>query len=195
MWRSAILVLATAFVVAVCGTAIAAQQSASPARAPSPAAATAALGRALHQLYGRIHGYWTCPPPARLGRLDCLAEVHSGRRWHQVSASATHSNGVIWIGRVSAQTWTRQWSPYSRHFILRSAEPQVPGVVSVNGPAYDWGWLAGQAAGVKAGRTHQADAFDGNDTGLIDFFVFTCSHRRGLITCKNALGDAMRYRP
>jgi hypothetical protein len=65
----------------------------------------------------------------------------------------------------------------------------------VNGPAYDWGWLAGQAGGIKAGHTRQADALDGNDTGLTRFFTFTCSRRSELITCRNALGDAMRYRP
>lgn len=59
---------------------------------------------------------------------------------------------MIWIYRVSAVTWTRQWSPYSRHFILRSGEPQVPGVVSVNSPAYDWGWIAGGTKTVKEGQ-------------------------------------------
>lgn len=169
--------------------------SASPARAPSPAAATAAFGRLLHQLYGEVHGYWTCPPPVINGRLDCLAEAHIGRRWHQVSASTSRSNGVIWVNRVSAETWTRHWWPYSRHFILRSNEPQVPGVVSVNGPAYDWGWLARGARTLKDGDTHQVDGLDGNDTGLTHFFIFTCSRSGSLITCRNALGDAMRYRP
>ena len=102
---------------------------------------------------------------------------------------------MIWINRVSARTWTRRWSPYSRHFILRSDEGHVPGVVSVNGPAYDWGWLAGQAEGVKAGHPRQAGALDGNDTGLTRFFSFSCSRRARLITCRNALGDGMRYRP
>jgi hypothetical protein len=187
--------VAIVLAVVVSGTAIAAGGPAAPTRAPSPAAAKAALGRALHQLYGRIYGYWTCPPPAELGRIDCLAEVHGEGHWHQVFASATHSNGVTWIERVSAQTWTRRWSPFSRHFILRSDEPQVPGVVSVNGPAYDWGWLAGAAADIKAGQTRQADAYDGNDTGLTRFFIFTCSRPHNEITCKNKLGDAMRYRP
>lgn len=169
---------------------------ASPARAPSPKAATAALGRLLHQLYGAgTRGYWTCPGPAVLGRVDCLAEVGAGSQWHQVSASATHSNGVIWINRVSAETWTRHWSPYSRHFILRSDEAQVPGVVSVNSPAYDWGWLAGCAGTVHAGRARRCDALDGDVNGVTRFYFFACSRRAGLITCRNALGDAMRYRP
>lgn len=169
--------------------------SASRTVAPSPPAARAAFGRLLHHLYGSIHGYWTCPPPASNGRLDCLAEVHAGRRWHQVSASASRSNGVIWMNRVSAARWTRDWSPFSRHYILRSNEPQVPGVVSVNSPAYDWGWLASGARGVKAGSTRKIDGLDGDDSGLTRFFIFTCSRRGGLITCRNSLGDAMRYRP
>lgn len=130
-----------------------------------------------------------------LGRIDCLAEVHTGRRWHQVSASATRSNGEVWIDRVSGETWTRHWSPYSRHYILRSQEPQVPGVVSVNGSAYDWGWLASAASTVKDGQARLIDGYDGNDSGMTRFFIFTCSRRKELITCRNALGDAMRYRP
>lgn len=203
MWRSAILFLVIAFAVAVGGAfavavggaATAAKQSASTTRAPSPAEATLAFGRALHQLYGRFDGYWTCPGPAVLGRIDCLAEVRSGRQWHQVSAAASRGHRVVWINRVSAQTWKRRWSPYSRHYILRSAERQVPGVVSVNGPAYDWGWLAAQAERVKAGQTRKAGALDGDSTGLTRFYSFTCSRRYGLTTCRNAFGDAMRYRP
>jgi hypothetical protein len=64
----------------------------------------------------------------------------------------------------------------------------------VNGPAYDWGWLAGGAGDIKDGQTRQVDAYDGNDTGLTRFFIFTCTRRRE-ITCMNKLGDAMRYRP
>jgi hypothetical protein len=95
---------------------------------------------------------------------------------------------------VSAETWTRHWSPYSRHYILRSHE-QVPGVVSVNSPAYDWGWLALGAKRLKEGQTRPIDAYDGNDSGITHFVIFTCSRRARLITCRNALGDAMRYRP
>lgn len=67
--------------------AVVASAGASPPRAPAPAQATAAFGRTLHQLYGAIHGYWTCVRPPVLGRIDCLAEVHLGRQWHRVSAS------------------------------------------------------------------------------------------------------------
>jgi hypothetical protein len=195
MRRAVVPFVVVVLAVVPCGIATAGMRSASSGRAPSPEAAKAAFGRLLHQLYGGVHGYWTCPPPAVPGRIDCLAEVHGARRWHQVSASASRSHGVIWINRVSAKTWTRHWWPYSRHFILRSDEAQVPGVVSVNGPTYDWGWLASQAGAIKAGRTRQADALDGNDTGLTRFFIFTCSRRASLITCRNPLGDAMRYRP
>jgi hypothetical protein len=70
----------------------------------------------------------------------------------------------------------------------------VPGVVSVNSPAYDWGWLAICAGGLK-GRSGRCGAVDGyNGPGLGRFFTFTCSGR-GVVTCVNGLGDAMRYRP
>lgn len=47
---------------------------------------------------------------------------------------------------------------------------------------------------VKVGQTRKADALDDNNTGLTRFYSFTCSRRRGPITCRNAFGDAMRYR-
>jgi hypothetical protein len=65
----------------------------------------------------------------------------------------------------------------------------------VNGPAYEWGWLATGAGNLRAGKTRRVDALDGSVTGLTRFYFSTCSARSGLITCRNALGDAMRYRP
>lgn len=171
---------------------------ASTTAAPRPAPATAAFGRLLRGLYGPIHGYWTCFPPAIAGRVDCMAEFHAAGRWHEVSGSARWYHGVIAITIFSngaAVTWVRRWSPYSRRYILRSDEPQVPGVVSVNGPAYDWGWLAQAAGEVKAGQTKRLSAYDGDANGIQRFEIFTCSRPGGLITCRNALGDAMRYRP
>ena len=188
--------------LAVVGCALALLPSAAASsglRAPTPKAATAALGHFLHQLYGGdVRGYWTCPPPAVLGRVDCLAEFHAERRWHQVSTSARLWGGSIafeTFANRSAQTWVRRWSPYSRHFIVRSRE-DAPGVVSVNSPAYDWGWLAATCAGgVHAGQTRQCDAYDGNDSGIARFEIFTCTRSGAVITCRNRLGDAMRYRP
>lgn len=111
--------------------------------------------------------------------------------------SARARNGVIAFETLtnrSAQSWVRHWWPYSRHFILRSHE-QVPGVVSVNSPAYDWGWLATCAREVRPGRTSRCNAYDGNSTGLSRFYTFTCARHGHVVTCKNRLGDAMRYRP
>ncbi len=165
---------------------------------PSPAAATAALGRLLHQLYGGFHGYWTCPGPAVDGRIDCIAEVHEGRLWHQVTVSARWRNGVVVFFTTTnrpAQSWVRHWSPYSRHYIVRSHE-SAPGVLAVNSPAYDWGWLAGLAQRLKDGETRQLGSVDGyTGPGFGRFFTFICSRQSALITCRNALGDAMRYRP
>ena len=186
---------AAALTAALCVAAVQTAAASPSTRAPSPGAATAAFGRLLHQLYGRFDGYWTCPGPAVLGRVDCLAEVHIGLRRHQVVAAATFSHGVIWLDRVSAQTWTRRWSPFSRHFILRSHE-DAPGVVSVNSPAYDWGWLAVGAERVKAGQTVPVSGYDGYvGKGVSRFYIFRCTWQGGLITCRNGLGDAMRYRP
>ena len=185
-----------AAVVVICILAVPAA-SASPAGAPSPATAAAAFGRLLHQLYGGIDGHWTCPR-AVLDRVDCVGEVHTGRQWHWLTMSAVRRNGVVVLMTLTnkaAQSWARRWSPYSRHFILRSAEPGVPGIVSVNSPVYDWGWLAGLVKGLKAGQTGRFSSVDGPEYGAGRLYTFTCARRGGLITCRNALGDAMRYRP
>ena len=173
---------------------------ASPVPAPSPAAATAAFGQLLHHRYGSgSRGYWTCPEAQKgvggSDHLGCLGELQAGRFWHQVSTNVVLNDGRIVFAHVFVRTWRRRWSTYSRHFNLRKGEPRVPGVASVNSPAYDWGWLARGARQLKAGQSRAVDAYDGDDGGLLRFFAFGCSRRSRLITCRNVLGDAMRYRP
>lgn len=168
---------------------------ASPEHYPSPAAATVAFGRWLSSRYGPITGDWACPPAQVVGaRIDCLAEVHAGRTWHQTSASARLAGGRITFSSVQDVAWTRHWWPYSRHFIIRS-RVDVPGVMAVNSPAYDWGFLAQGVVGLRPGRTVRANAFDGYASGWLTFELFTCSARDELITCTNKLGDSMRFRP
>jgi hypothetical protein len=167
---------------------------AATARAPDPASATRAFGRLLHERYGTIRGYWTCPAAQVVkDRIDCLAEVHARSTWHQTGSSARLVGGRIVFGNVDDQMWTRRWSPYSRRFIIRSGV-DVPGAMSVNSPAYDWGFLAEAVGRLQPGGTLRAQAYDGYATGWMRFFRFTCSNRGGLVTCANALGDAMRYR-
>ena len=188
--RRALAATALAFGFAAAGA------SASPRHAPSPAVATAALGHLLHQRYGDVSGFWTCPAAQAVRRnIECLAEVHGGGRWHQLSANARLRNGRVVFSGIFGYAWTRHWWPYSRHFILRSQEPQVPGVVSVNSNAYDWGWLAMGARIAKTGHTERVDAFDGYTRGFLRFFIFACSRRGRIVTCRNAFGDVMRYRP
>jgi hypothetical protein len=194
--KRTILVLAVA-----CCVAVPSASAAFHLGSPSPAAATAALGNLLHGLYGPIAGVWTCPQSAHAGgRLDCFAEVHRGRRWHELSVSAFIRRGVIvftTLTREAAQTWTRGWSHYSRRYLLRFREP-APGIASVNSSSsfYDWGWIARGARSLESGQTRRVGANDaGPIAGFERFLVFSCSRRGGLITCRNALGDAMRYRP
>jgi len=169
---------------------------ASANHAPTSAAASAAFGRLLRQRFGDIRGFWTCPSAAQVigARIDCLAEGHAGQSWHQTSALAGLRGGHVVISHIVDTAWVRHWWPYSRHFILRSNEPQVPGVISVNSPAYDWGFLA-ECAEAASVHPSGCDAYDGNGTGLFRFFLFTCSRSRDLVTCTNRLGDSMRYRP
>ena len=175
----------------VCAVAVP-SASASPARAPAPKDAKAAFGRLLHQLYGGIHGYWTCPyepPPAALD--ECLGEVHAGRLWHQVGADVSSTFGEIAFDRVFAQTWRRHWRPYSHRWIAGGPT----GVASVNSDAYGWSFLASAAAHLKDGAHARILGYDGYTTGFHHFYLFRCSRHGSLITCRNALGDALRYRP
>ena len=165
------------------------------ASSTGPSGPSAAFGRFLHSRYGAVHGYWTCPHAQQLKhRIDCLAEVRAGRAFHQASAVGTERGGDVSFANFHAVSWKRHWWPYSRQFIVRSHEPQVPGVISVNSPAYDWGFLA-SCANLQSGATRRCHAYDGDARGWGRFYTFACSARRGVVSCKNALGDVMRYRP
>jgi hypothetical protein len=174
-----------AFVLAAPGA------SASHPHAPSPATAKAAFGHLLHRLYGRIHGYWTCPYQYPPSPSDfCLGEVHAGRQWHEVGADARNNHGEIVFDGLFAQTWTRHWWPYSHHWVAPS-----PGVASVNSSAYGWGFIASGLVHLKDGAHTKLLGYDGDQAGLLRFYLFNCSRKGKLITCRNRLGDAMRYRP
>ena len=167
---------------------------AAPARIPSAATATAAFGHFLHGHYGDVRGYWTCPQAQAVGRtLFCMAEVHIGGSWHQVSANAKLRVGRIVFSTTSVIRWMRHWWPYSRRFMKGFAD--VPGVISVNRPTRDWGFLTACAHGLKVGHTLRCDAYDGDGRGLFRFYRFTCTGRPHLVACWNGLDDAMRYHP
>jgi len=172
---------------------VTASASASPTVAPSPVAATAAFGHFLRQLYGGgIHGYWTCPyehPPAALD--ECLGEIEVRGLRHEVGADVSSRYGEIAFDHVFAQTWRRHWWPYSRRWIAGG----LPGMASVNSDAYGWSFLASSAAHLKDGAHAKILGYDGYTAGFHRFYLFRCQRRGGLITCRNALGDAMRYRP
>lgn len=71
----------------------------------------------------------------------------------------------------------------------------MPGVVSVDSNAFDWGFLALGLAHLKDGGHTTRFGYDGDEAGWPRFYTFRCSRTGGLITCRNSLGDAMRYRP
>ena len=170
---------------------LAAPGATSRSRAPSPAAAKVAFGRLLHQLYGPVHGYWTCPYQYPPGPSDsCLGEVHAGRQWHEVGADARSNHAEIVFDRLFAQTWKRDWSRYSHHWVA-----PVPGVASVNSSAYGWGFLASGVVHLKDGAHVKLLGYDGDQAGWLRFYRFHCSRKGTLITCRNSLGDAMRYQP
>jgi hypothetical protein len=162
---------------------------------PRPATATQAFGRWLHDSYGQVQGYWTCPLGQTYGqRVMCLAEVRVGQTWHLTSATATLSDARVVFPKNSDQSWSRRWSAYSHHYLARGGGFTVPGLISVNGPAFDWAWLAlGARANWKHHRTFHLDGYDGMGKGLMKFYDFACAVRQNTVSCRNAFGDAMRY--
>jgi hypothetical protein len=180
---AAILVLATA------------SASTASTRPPSPAAATRAFGEWLHAHYGDVRGYWTCPLAQSFGdEASCLAEVRVGKTWHLTSADARLSHGRVVFPRHYDKRWVRSWSPYRSVHSERGFT--VPGRISVNGTGFDWAWLAlGAEAERKRHRTFHLQGYDGHWTGFERFFDFTCTVGANLVSCQNAFGDAMRYRP
>jgi len=162
---------------------------------PNPAAATQAFGRWLHERYGQVQGYWICPLGQTFGqKIFCQAEVRVGQTWHLTLATATLSGRRVVFPQNSDQSWVRGWSPNSHRFLGRGGGFDVPGLMSVNGPAYDWAWLAlGAHANWKRHRTFHLDGYDGMGKGLMRFYDFACSVRQNTISCRNAFGDAMKY--
>ena len=171
------------------------QSAAAVKRPPSPAAAQHAFGRWLHARYRSITGYWTCPRAQIAGdTAGCLAEVRVVGIRHLVFAAARMRNGRIAF--VHSETrWVRRWSAYSRT-LLRGGNRDLAGEASVNSPAFDWWWLAAGALGPwqRHLRSFVVSAFDGDSRGFGRFYNFSCRVGGRVLTCTNALGDAMRYR-
>jgi len=160
---------------------------------PTPAAASRAFGRWLHNRYGNVQGYWVCPQAQVIGNeAGCTAEVHVGQTRHLTWATATLASGQIVFLKISDQTWVREWSPFSRR-ILSHGGFNTPGELSVNSPAFDWAFIATQA--YRGHHTFSVAGLDGDNAGLMKFFAFKCSAEQNRISCTNAFGDAMRYIP
>jgi hypothetical protein len=193
--RGVVVVIATSFAIVLVTASASARTTATPYGAPSPTAATTAFGRWLQDTYGNVLGYWTCPLGQTNGQqISCLAEVHVGRTWHMTSANATLSGSRVTFPKNYDTSWVRHWSPYSKHYLVRGGGYTVPGLISVNGPAYDWAWLAlGARAYWKHHRTFHLDGLDGMGKGLMRFYDFTCAVQQNMVSCHNVFGDALRY--
>lgn len=186
-----------AFVAVLLVTASASARSTAHASgAPSPTAAEQAFGRWLRDTYGTTaQGYWTCPAGQTYGsQIYCLAEIHVGQTLHMTSATAALSGKGVIFPKNSDTSWVRHWSAYGKHYLVRGGGYTVPGLISVNGPAYDWAWLAlGARAYWKHHRSFHLDGYDGQGKGLMRFYDFACAVQQNVVSCHNVFGDGMRY--
>jgi hypothetical protein len=125
-------------------------------------------------------------------RTPCLAEIHKGKKYVEVWASPTFGPTVE-FHHVSTNSWTRRWSKYA------PSQGVSPGLISVNASdIYDWRWLL-LGVDFDCRQKHKtactAGALDGPWNGYPLFFAFRCNVEGSLITCRNKLGDAIRWRP
>ena len=169
---------------------------------PKASAAKNRIERAFVLLLAQRHpgfsGPSRCPSKLAARAVEtppCVAEIHKGKKYVEVRAYATAPpNGEITFKHVLTGSWKRHWSKYA-------PPPQSvsPGLISVNGNgSYDWRWLL---LGVDAfcRQKHKsscsAGAIDGQWSGYPLFFSFNCHVDGKVITCRNKLGDAIRWRP
>ena len=124
-------------------------------------------------------------------RIPCVGEIHKGKKYVQVWASPTFG-ATVEFHHVLTRSWTRRWSKY--------APAAAPGLTSVNSTlrAYDWRWLllgVDHFCREKHHASCSAGALDGAWPGYPLFFSFDCTVQGKVITCRNKLGDAVRWRP
>ncbi len=168
--------------------------AAASARLTSASALSAFRGWISSRLPG-ARGYATCPQAQIFGNQGiCLAEVKSAGRFHMLHAAPTLRHGRIVLLYKSDTAWSRRWSRFSQRVIAGFG---TPGSASVNSPAYDWAWLASHAHydWRRHLRSFSVVDFDGDSSGFEHLFTFHCRAGRRTITCTNALGDSIRYRP
>ena len=155
-----------------------------------------AFVRLLAERHPGFTGSSRCP--SKRDALDmshppCLAEIHKGKKYVEVWATPSHGPPITFRD-VHTNSWTRRWSKYAR-------PPQgiSPGLISVNGAgSYDWRWLllgVDYECRQKHRHSCSAGALDGQWGGYPLFFTFRCNVDGKLITCRNTLGDAVRWLP
>jgi hypothetical protein len=159
--------------------------------------ASRAFAALVARRYGNGPGYRGCAPVDYSRRsLLCTAEIHRGRRYRAVDATAVYRPRALRFTQVRTHVWTRRWRRLPTS-LLR--EFRAPGAASVNAPDYDWGWLVWQVAAGYTRRALPASyvAVDGATNGLPQALVrFRCAPPRGgAIVCRNALGDALSWTP
>ena len=158
--------------------------------------ATASFRALIDARYGAQPGFWRCAPVNYSQReLQCWAEIHRGARYRRISATATAPPSAPRFTNVRSQTWTRKWTRVSASIVH---EFGARGTASANGSGYDWAFLLGFADSAFRGHKLPASSivFDGNSSGFPRaLFRFHCTLADRTVTCRNALGDALRYLP
>ena len=108
---------------------------------------------------------------------------------------ATAPPSALRFSNIGSRSWTRRWTRVSASVVRDFGAPVA---AYVNSPVYDWAFLLGFADSGFSDRKLPASyiVFDGNSSGFPRaMFRFRCAVAGRTVTCRNALGDALRFVP
>ena len=160
-----------------------------------PREATAAFSALIAARYPGERGFRACSHVSYSPtEIACWAELSKGTARRMVSATASPGSKVVFT-KVASRTWIRRWAPVPQRLVHDFG---ATGTATANSPAFDWAFLLGFADGRYRQHTLPASFFavDGNRSGMpAAMFRFRCMLAGRVVTCANALGDALRYTP
>jgi hypothetical protein len=172
-----------------------AQQHGLRARKLTPSVEKSVFDEVLMRRFSTI-GYRACPSEQISGTHGlCVAELKAGAVHYIVFGTIRLSpQNRVFVATIHQDHWLRRWVdvPYG---VVH--EFKASGKAVANNPQFAWGFLIGAAH--ERFRNYQpqfiVDAHDGKSAGLLRFYIFRCHAGFRVVSCENALGDAIRYTP
>jgi hypothetical protein len=123
----------------------------------------------------------------------CMAEFRSGHVWRYVAASV--QQGLV-APVLAREPFTRRWTRRWRRSPARCLDQlRVPGRAYSNDGACEALMISDLAFGLRTGHHARRAYWHGTNTaGFGKLAAHRCRWRARSVTCRNALGDAFRWR-